>query len=1235
MDHPDFELFVHEPPHPYARAKRLRPHADYATNAPAPMPISAPSSARNVLSNESSKVHSNKQQNAKQQLTRTVPLHSPDHSHAMRHQMTHPISHSQALIPNDVLLDYLTADSERLKHLQSQLPPDFHRVDAYLLLRERDPQSLSALSFGNISHLIQRTGREDLGGVLTLLLQDIIGDTEVATSKAKPGFFNIQAGTEERYKLLRDVLVRCLHGYLLNDGTALNVFTLMLDDLIQVRQLTRTDTVSSSVTTSNPASTTSPSEDVPIHLPSDFPVGEALRLVKLVVHVHSPELAPILKALRSHLESHTPWFPTAREGSQLIAYYLQPNLRDFRGALDVVRGLRDTNAVPQEVVDDAIRDGKNYLSELNATLESNTEDAPVRPSPEELQQISLEVTLRLIATKCMMAQRPKGGVQFRKAFESLIASLRLDLVDLNHKREVGSARALLDVPFRSLRSAFLHLVGRNEQSCLAEALHLLQRCDQLLVAMLPSSDLQEYFDAAKANNGLRIATEVYALVVKAKASLATKTALPVGFQHSLARDGLLTDADTFITLMRQLLSRGQRIAVIALLRALRLLPMTHFSSSQLALRFSSVQKARMIALLAKVGLPDDAFEMFQLWSHYRYEPHAGVAGSLQSAYTFRKPGGVKVADPLIERQIRLMHDSDRQVAISTECLVPLVRSICRSPLHSDASAADRKQEDEDAKRSRTAISPEQRAKAAFVIRVFIEASTPMDWTHYRLTALARACFIAEDVPGAFDALAKISHLREIPDQVDIAVLLGGLVEHDADRAVDFYIRHCSVPENIGAEPDRGQKKANLAEGRHGKDRSAQVPKISPMKASPALTSTLITRTMAQGRLDLVEKLYAFSKSVGISTRLGYTASVPALFLRGTSPSKVTKTINSMLQNGWPADPSLLENLAQRLLSRSLSRAPSQADGASMSSSDSLESGSSTVEDKLPAAKERLALVQSAVDLMRLSTRSKEVVNLRSIDCVLDAITAASTSVSATISPATTRDDIVSTRRAARQRGREERRREWIACLDSTICMLRWTRFFDTGDDYRQSLPLWKSSPAGGRELVSAELDELIAHGYRGSNRRHHKQAIATSAAATLPNTTEGTEALVDGEEKRMCSTDGVVQYRSSSSPNVLPPALFHRLIETYLALEDVAGAAEVASWMRDEAKVDLANTPQEATEFIDRVKAAVIERNMDSDDPSVQPSGAENRTEGRGSSGILRMLAGQQSTARTKSWWTP
>ncbi|KAJ9477627.1 hypothetical protein PHBOTO_001192 [Pseudozyma hubeiensis] len=1232
VDQHGIESIFHDPPSARPKAKRLRPVSalpsdsaisDFDAQAQQSHPPLSHLVSRPYLHHKDAPAHAS---------ARLSPTPPPDHPKSTRTK--HLAARSYSTLSSQLLLEYLTAsDSDTYERVKSQLPSGFRRIDAYLLLRERDPQRLSALSFRDIRYLVSKVGYDNLGGVLVLLLEDIIG-TGPSTPSPKPGYFQIRSGTEERYKLLREILVRSnrsnLNDFLLHDGAALNVFMLMLDDLVQLRRFAKGEDVIPSFNL--PSSTT---EETSLHLPVNFPVGETRRLVKLAIHLHRPELAPIINALRTHLEAHTPDFPSAREGSQLIAYYLQPNLRDFAAALDVVRALRDTNALPQEVVDDAVQDGKTYLASLKGMFASVADEAQSRPSEEELQQICMDVTLRIIAMKSLIAHRPKGGVQYRKAFESLVASFRLDLIDTYQgpgRHDLGS---LLDVPMRSIRAVFLHLVGQNEASCLTEALFVLQRTDQRLVALLPNTDLQAFCNAASTGNFSSLVTESYAHFVKAKTSSASTLGLPSDVKHVLARDGFMVDADTFLTLIRSLISDGQKVTVAALLRALLVLPMNDASVAQLNLRFSAGQRSRLIALLARAGLVDEAFLLFQYWSYRRYEAGSESSPSASKAVSLRN-ASVRVEDPLIERQIRLMHDVDRQVATSAECLVALVRSICRQPSAIIPRRASAASSHEDASYVGETL-PDQLEKARFVINVFKEACTSVDWTHYRLNALAQACFVAKDVVGAFDAFAKFGFLREIPDHVDIDVLMGGLVELDADKAVDLFIRHCTAPLTL-PEKDRAGKGRAQEDSDDGMNKS---PTLAPMRPTPRLTSTLISRALARNRMDLVDRLYRFSESIGIASRLGYESSTRALFSDNLPPGKVRGLVHRMVEAGSIPEGVLLENLARRLVRRAV---PPSLDVTNNRGLGRKEHGT-TGKAMIPPAKDRLLLFQGACYLMRVSARQQDTVNLFTVSEALDAVLRESQRSGGLLAvlPSTSIGDMASKAipppaRSTRERSKEERRLQWIAAIDSIVHLLRWTRFFDKGDDLRLGMPLWKSSGVGNGELVSSELEDLLDLGSVGSRKQRSRAQNTAAAAATMPMASESASiAITEGKEddvgaSQTADTDGVTQRVAQRSPNVLPADLFCRLIETYLALGDVSGAAEVASWMRDEAKIDLGRIGEDTAKFVSRIKAAVLNSGQKQ---SAAEGGFAHDATGTEGSRILRMLAGQQNTERTKRWWSP
>lgn len=1093
-------------------------------------------------------------------------------------------------IPSNVLLDVLTTkDRTYYQLLRSKLPPDFHRLDAYILLRSQDPAKLSGLSEMDIDRLIKRAGKEGLAGVLSLLLEDITGSINPA-AKAHSGYFRVPAGSQTRYHLLKTLLLNCNRGDLLqNDGLALHLFQLLVEDFKSV---------------SNPSASRTSS------VPSNFPQGDARNLVRRILHVKSTKLLPVLQALRTHLERRTSDFPSAREASQLIEFYLQPDIRDFAAALDVVRTLRDTHGLGQDSIDQAVRDGKNYFDYLKASSEHL--DAKEQST---LEQISLEVSLRLISMKCHLVQHPEGGAQYLSTFHSLMDSFRLDLLPDAAIFDTSASPGV--IAFKAFRNTVLHLLGQPGSGSLQQVLAMMQRCDSRLLALLSSRDIQDLCDVGTAHEMLSIVVQAYFLIIKAKARIAMRKGNTSTHAHSLVRDGFLVNTDTFISLLHQLNSTGNSLSTKAIVRGLRLLPFNPTSLAQMHIRFEGAQRPRFIGALAGAHMKEEAFELFQLWSDTHYDPdlaRARVSAPIGDSF---RPNAHH------ERRFEELKEDVNFVASSASCVVALVKSLCRgttsrilepgrpahNPLNPDAE--------------------ERVLQAEFALEVFKRAQDPSNWTHYNLTALATACFYVRDIKGAFTALSRISFMRHTPDAVDISVLIGGLMAFDPDKAVDLFISHSTFVDQLQIKAPPKVRQRNEEANRPDSKDSIQsadagtlmddgsiphikrVPEASkanfaPMRPSARLASILLSRAMAQGRLDLVNKLIGFADEAGISSSLGLAASSSLLYQADMAPTEVVKVVKRLLASGWPADPALLEFAARQVL-KSHSLNLRQAKESEMETEDQVGAGSDARKPKKESALERLSSVQTAVYLMEVSLATKNVVNLLTVKIALNKIRNSGYRFLPRIA--------ASELRSKPKAGRADSRARWIACIDRVVYALRWSSFFDTGHDYRQGLPLWKSSKTVDGGLLPVDLDDLYNFAFSAKVSRR----IQDQSLLPIPPEEFSKETVLgdDGTEKDVQSL--------KRKPNVLSSQTFCRILEAYLAWGDTQGAAEVAAWMRDEAGADVGHTNREVDEFVGRIKVA-----LDKQQESRSRLATQESSDG---SEILGMLSGQQSTPRLKAWW--
>ncbi len=557
----------------------------------------------------------------------------------------------------------------------------------------------------------------------------------------------------------------------------------------------------------------------------------------------------------------------------------------------------------------------------------------------------------------------------------------------------------------------------------------------------------------------------------------------------------------------------------------------------------------------------------------------------------------------MERQIRLMHESDRQVAISASCVVALVRSLCSNRRSGDADASPAP-ETQAASEVPKGSTEEQLRRARFVIDAFVQSCTSVDWTHYRLTALAQACFLVRDVPGAFYALAQISFLRQLPDKLDITVLLGGLMHVDPDRAVRLFIQHASVPKTLTARAKQNTDAFDAEPASQTESRTHRSATLPPMKASPTLVSMLINRAIVQGRMDLADRLYKFGEMTGIKNLPGHVASIRALFLPDVAPNAVVKAIDRAHETGWKSDPGLLESLSQRLLRRAVERI-----GAPGEVSKQLGVGGKRWPGAFRAATSETARLGQSCCNADADECAK---HGRRQSKVGSSCARGHQQRQDVLRPAKCEDNrLFFDCKAARsgERSPAVDRNPGRARAPASLAT-----FFDTGNDYRHSLPLWKSSKARDGQLIPAELDDMMTLGFDGRGR---KRQAAGGRGASAPRLAEATDESQHGNDASSSeggdvSKDAALQQPRASSPNVLPAILYRRLMEAYLALADAAGAAEVAAWMRDEAGMDIAESQRAATTFVSRIKAAVRDRESD--------TAHESDT-----SNILRMLAASRA----------
>ena len=1019
----------------------------------------------------------------------------------------------------DNLITFLSAESlPDFRAARSNLPRGLTKIDAYLALRERAPERLADLQDHQITWLFTFAGKEGLGGVLRLLIRDLLGDG-YASNTTGHGYFHALPGTQRRLNGLRSLLLACSTGDLLQLGDeTVTMFRFL------TRELSAVEAAS--------AAQTEPVEPDAVRIPNNFPAGEARRLVSTIVTLRSSELTTTLEALIQHLSKATDEFPTAREGSKLIAYFLLPDIQDHRSALNIVKLMRETNAIGEDAVIQAHKHGQSWLKHVSERLSIATGDA----RHAQLQRQSLELTLRIIGTTSMLSHRPEGRIQYRKSFEDLMALVG-SLEGDRYGREPGSPTKIgLDV-FRLL---FAHLQGQSTQESMMHASMLLERCDRDVLACIEDHEVEEFCELAFSMSLPQLASTGFLTIVKAK-SLAQRLRPFEAWT--------MVKSETFIKILRDRNRHGQFVMVKSVLQGLGVLPLTDEVAMSLDRTFQGNQRVELIKVLADAGLKEPALRLYQRWSRLEYKGQDLLSRPSPRVYEVHRQtrSRMLLGDPALAE---LYTQSTRHaasfeanpVASSSSCMISLVRMLCKNDTFKALEridVSDPKEVMENNQRAERAIYDLNMAR--FVVEA-LKASRPLSsWTHYDLTALASAFFYLRDSRGAFDAFASIVKLRLMPDAMDLSVLFGGLVHTDAEKAVKMFI-HITTNRDADASSSPWQSEERMSD-----DDSLNLPHIdSRSRLMGPVISTLLSRCLTTGRQDLAETLIGHIEAQGLTNRVDLQRYKGLLFRNTTYPPEIAKRLRNLVSHGWRPDAGLLDYVARESL-----YSPKVC-------FDSRQIAEASRNRKHGAASIRASLA-AGMQMIDLSFRELGVVNLKTVDTLLRKLERLADGIFPPEKVADASGKPVDSRKSNKwhPEGQDRVAGQWIRRLDRLVYALRWTAFFDTGSNARQGLPFSRSSGSADGKLVPIGLDDSIDASRLAAERggKHGRSSMVKAA-----------------------------------SPNVLPLKMFRSLIEVYLRLRDYSGAAEVAAWMRDEAGADVARTKEEEDEFVSRVVRLLDER---------------------------------------------
>ncbi|KAN0060617.1 hypothetical protein ACQY0O_007275 [Thecaphora frezii] len=1093
-------------------------------------------------------------------------------------------------IADSQLLELLqTPDSQAYLDYRRELPVPIRRIDAYLMLRQRSPQLLSQINDWHLTSLFRNATVAGFGAVLRLLIDDLLGPASPAGAAATEshGLFDAAPGTDRRIAGLKSLLLSASRDPSLQLGKmCLQALELLMEDIRELQSR------------SEPSDWDDADGDRAT-LPRGFPPGETRTLLRTIMRLGTADVVPAMQALQTYLVETTQDFPTAREGSRLIGFYLSEPIQEPRAALEVAKLMLDTQAIGHDVLLQAQEDGQEWLAHARERL--SLDDGDDEAALEPLRRRALEITLRIVGLKAMMAQRPLGKVQLRHAFEDLLTTLREAPGD-RVGRYPGSP---VSIAAKHFRSAFLLMLGQPGDEGIANASSMLQRCDRNVLALVDSDDLQYFCEAALAAKRSDVASTGFLTVLKAKsASLASVSTTPTG---RLALGSLLKP-ETLLRLLEGLVQVGQSTMVHGLLLGVGLLPLADHNVLQWDKLFSYTSRPEALQMLANADLQEPALALYQRWAHFelpREDP------SLLSRRTKRFFGFHRRAFALSPYEFG---GDTNTIACSSSCMLHLVRMLTKDETFKQASRAF--STDPEVKAAADAALRDLDA-ARWIVEVFKAARPPTSWSHYDITSLANACFRLRDSVGAFDALQALIHRRELPDEVDVAVLLGGLMTLDPDRAVQLLALHT------------GSRSGGPGPGNETVSEPSKPPFFRP---TANIISQLIARAATQERFDLVQKLLRIAEEhnlqQGVSLRAWRSLATQKVF----SSLEIAQKLQSLFRGGFRPDGAFLDFVARQCLHRRQFALDGQVDGAKPEDRRLSELHKNPVQafDRFRVRKDKRAALEAALNVTLLGYRELGVVNLGTVALLLKRLRSEARSIfPAAVGAVQQRKGQVWTHE---QRTRVAR--DWIAKLDRLVAALRWTPLFDKGSDLRRGLPLWKSGQRrDGKLAMYDQADMVDATKRMREGYRKYSRAKPFELAPTVVGNDEGEVAPSFTAAAGGGSGGGVTEATPREAaqgrrPNVLPLGLFRDLMGTYLSLQDDAGAAEVAAWMRDEAHADVAQTAEEQDTFVRHVKQLL---RHDGDGAQHELVGANNK---KRSSIVLEMLAGRREVARAKAWWT-
>lgn len=163
-----------------------------------------------------------------------------------------------------------------------------------------------------------------------------------------------------------------------------------------------------------------------------------------------------------------------------------------------------------------------------------------------------------------------------------------------------------------------------------------------------------------------------------------------------------------------------------------------------------------------------------------------------------------------------------------------------------------------------------------LFRLFINSGRIFTMTHYDLTSFARTCFVSQKDELAFKCFQELLQRKIVPDEKDLGVLIGGLMDSDDGKRQDSVVNlFLGETQDINGKASIGEGKASssttIDDLQEQQDRLRPSPDVEQtsrlIKPTPFLYNIILSSLLKTSSFDLIDKVVEDCNKFGMSEKL--------------------------------------------------------------------------------------------------------------------------------------------------------------------------------------------------------------------------------------------------------------------------------------------------------------------------------------------------------------------------------